>query len=474
MKQFLSIHRIHSLRWRLLAAICAVVLLIWLLTAWFSYTKAQNEAEELMDGSLAQSARLLLAIVHDNEDDLVKLAPRLAAVRGSNNIYEPPLEFQIGWGDGTVLARSPDAPQLPILGVLGYSDIIRPDKSWRVLNANSEDDRYRIQVAHEIGVRDRAAFEVAAQTVLPLILITPVLILFIFLSIKRALRPLNQLTQEVSGLTPDSLVPLSREFVPTEVRPLVNAVNRLLRRVERTLDNERRFTADAAHELCTPLAALKVHAQVALMAGDTPVREHALQQIANGVDRSSHLVGQLLRLARLDPLTALPENKPVDVAQLVNDSITAVQHAHPESGQQIIQNLPAAIPQLLGDPDLLGIALRNLIDNAVRYTPDESTIHIELQQIGDIHELTVRDSGPGIPAIALSRLGERFFRANQAAGNGNGLGLAIVGRIAELHGASLVVENLPAGGLSITLRGLCVPDTQPDSLAKQLNPGKTT
>ncbi len=146
--------RVNSLRWRLLAAICAVVLLIWLLTGWFSYTKAQHEAEELMDGSLAQTARLLLAITHDNEDDLAELVARLETVRGAeDNIYEPPLEFQIGLGDGSVVARSPDAPELPILGVADYNDIIRHDQAWRVLNAVSDDGRYRVQVAQAIGLR---------------------------------------------------------------------------------------------------------------------------------------------------------------------------------------------------------------------------------------------------------------------------------------------------------------------------------
>ena len=272
MRRLLPPQGLNSLRWRLLAAIGAVVMTTWLLTGWFSYSKAQHEAEELMDGSLAQTARLLLAITHDNEDDLGELAPRLATVRGAADIYEPPLEFQIGRGNGTILARSPDAPEFPILGVAGYNDIIRHKEAWRVLNVVSTDGRYRVQVAQAIGLRDRAALEVATQTVRPLLLITPVLILLIYVSIKRALRPLEQLAREVATRTPDSLAPLTSDRVPTEARPLVLAINRLFRRVGRTLDNERRFTADAAHELRTPLAALKVQTQVARLSGDSPVQ----------------------------------------------------------------------------------------------------------------------------------------------------------------------------------------------------------
>lgn len=450
MHRLLPPERLHSLRWRLLAAISAAVLLLWLLTAWFSYTKAQHEAEELMDGSLAQTARLLLAITYDNEDDLAELAPRLATVRGAADIYEPPLEFQIGHGDGNILARSPDAPDFPILGVIGYNDIIRHQEAWRVLNAVSADGRYRVQVAQAIGLRDRAALEVATQTVLPLLLITPVLVLLIYYSITRALRPLEQLAREVASRTPDSLAPLSTSRVPTETRPLVLALNHLFRRVGRTLDNERRFTADAAHELRTPLAALKVQTQVARMSGDSPMREHALQQIEAGVDRAGRLVEQLLRLARLDPLSCPPHNQTVDLGQLI-EGVVAACHA----ADSVACPAADAPCRVQGDDDLLQIAVRNLVDNALRYSPPDSPVRITIAHRSDGgYDLTVSDNGPGVPEALLARLGERFFRAEPGKTEGNGLGLAIVARIAELHGARLHLANRPDGGLAVSLLGL--------------------
>lgn len=450
MKRLLPPEHLQSLRWRLLAAIGAVVMTTWLLTGWFSYTQAQHEAEEMLDGSLAQTARLLLAITHDNEDDLGELAPRLATVRGAEDVYEPPLEFQIGRGDGTILARSPDAPEFPILGVAGYNDIIRHEEAWRVLNAVSADGRYRVQVAQAIGLRDRAALEVATQTVWPLLLITPVLILLIYFSIKRALRPLEQLAREVATRTPDSLAPLTATRIPTEARPLVVAINRLFRRVGRTLDNERRFTADAAHELRTPLAALKVQTQVALLGGDSPVREHALHQIELGVDRAGRLVEQLLRLARLDPLSCPPHSLPVDLGQLVERVVAASHAERPVATPQL--NAPCLVQ---GDNDLLQIAVRNLVDNALRYSPPDSAIRVAIQRRDDAsYDLTVSDNGPGVPEAILARLGERFFRAEPGKTEGNGLGLAIVARIAELHGARLHLANQPGGGLAVSLQGL--------------------
>ncbi|WP_374325899.1 ATP-binding protein [Azonexus sp.] len=450
MHRLLPPQGLNSLRWRLLAAIGAVVMTTWLLTGWFSYSKAQHEAEELMDGSLAQTARLLLAITHDNEDDLGELAPRLATVRGAADIYEPPLEFQIGRGNGTILARSPDAPEFPILGVAGYNDIIRHKEAWRVLNVVSTDGRYRVQVAQAIGLRDRAALEVATQTVWPLLLITPVLILLIYISIKRALRPLEQLAREVATRTPDSLAPLTSDRVPTEARPLVLAINRLFRRVGRTLDNERRFTADAAHELRTPLAALKVQTQVARLSGDSPVREHALQQIEAGVDRAGRLVEQLLRLARLDPLSCPPHNQAVDLGQLVGRVVAA---CHAEASVTCPPLDATCLVQ--GDDDLLQIAVRNLVDNALRYSPPDSAIRVIIARRDDAgYDLTVSDNGPGVPEAVLARLGERFFRAEPGKTEGNGLGLAIVARIAELHGACLHLANQPGGGLAVSLQGL--------------------
>lgn len=448
MKFPLSADRTQSLRWRLLSGIGAVVLTTWLLTGWFSYTQGQHEAEELMDGNLAQTARLLLAITHDNERGLAELAPRLATVRGAEDVYEPPLEFQIGRADGHVLARSPEAPEFPILGAPGYHDISRDDEAWRVLNTVSDDGRYRVQVAQSIALRDRAALEVAAQTVLPLVLILPVLIFLIYLSISHTLRPLEQLAKEVASRSPDNLTRLASQQIPTEARPLVNAINRLFARVTRTLDNERRFTADAAHELRTPLAALKVQTQVARLSNDPPLREHALQQIEAGVDRASRLVEQLLRLARLDPLSLLPKATTIDLHQLVAATLAAM----PDTDR--IQLVSPAHATITGDPDLLQIALRNLLDNALRYAEGDDRIEIRISDNTEGATLTVVDHGPGVPEDTLRRLGERFFRAQPGKTEGNGLGLAIVARIAELHGGRLELCNLPEGGFSVSLTNL--------------------
>lgn len=447
--------RVRSLRWRLIAAVCAAVLLIWLVTGWVSYSNARHEAEELMDGSLAQTGHLLLAIMQDNEAQFADLVSRLATVRGArDNIYEPPLEFQVGRGDGTVLARSIDAPELPILGVIGYSEIIRHDEAWRLLNLVSQDGRYRIQVSQDISLRDRAALEVAGQTVLPLLIIVPLMILVIYFSVRGGLRPLDRLAREVSARTPENLAPLSGRHVPTEARPLIQSINRLFARVGSTLENERRFTADAAHELRTPLAALKVQAQVALRSPEAPMREKALQQINSAADRAGHLVEQLLRLARLDPQQRLENPVAVSMNAVVREAMSSVLGAPAGRDRRVVEALPSADVVVRGDPELLRIALRNLLDNAVRYTRAGDSVRIALESVGDEVTVLVHDSGPGVTAEVARRLGERFYRGGDNSTEGSGLGLAIVRRIAELHGARLSVGNHPQGGFAARIEGL--------------------
>lgn len=447
--------RVRSLRWRLIAVLTVAMLLTWVVTGLVSYSKARHEAEEMMDGGLAQVGHLLLAVMQDNEAQLADLARRLAGARGDrDSIYEPPLEFQVGRADGVILARSLDAPELPILGVAGYSDIIRHHESWRLLNLASADGRYRVQVSQDISLRDRAALEVAGQTVLPLLVIVPLLIVLVYFSVRGGLRPLDRLAGEVAARSPENLAPLSGRQVPTEARPLVAALNRLFARVDRALENERRFTADAAHELRTPLAALKVQAQVALRSRDAAMRDNALQQINSGADRAAHLVEQMLRLARLDPQQRLENPEAVSLPGVVSEAISAVKAAPGQAGRQVSVTLPEHDVVVRGEPELLRIALRNLLDNALRYTRPGDEVRVVLESAGEQVTVSVRDSGPGAAENLAGRLGERFFRGADGGTEGSGLGLAIVARIAELHSARLNVGNLPGGGFEARIAGL--------------------
>lgn len=438
---------IQSLRWRLLRTVSIVSLVIWALTGLLSYLQARHEAEEFLDGHLASSARTLLALVHDNEAQLPDLKARLDGMRRQQHeIYDPQLEFQVGKADGTVLLRSRNAPEIPMRGVAGFLDIERDDQSWRLYNLASPDGNYRIQVAQPMDLREKAALEVAMRTVQPVGIILPLLLLLIYFSIRRGLKPLEALAAEVSARTPENLSALTSRAVPLEALPLVAAVNRLMFRLGETLENERRFTADAAHELRTPLAAVKTQAQVALMSQDAQAREHALRQLLNGADRAGRLIEQLLRLARLDPLSSLPDGRAVDLTDLAREVVTDMLDAALIGGRHLDIDAGERPIPIRGDRDLLAVALRNLIDNALRHIPAGGHVTVRVGDADGHVEASVQDDGPGVPADELPRLGERFHRGRDTRAEGSGLGLTIVRRIAELHGAAVTFGNAAEGG----------------------------
>lgn len=441
-----------SLRWRLLRAAGVAAALVIVVTGLIGYFMASHEAEELMDGHLAQEARLLMALTRSRDLNLEDLRRQLAYIETEpRDSYEPKIEFQIGDAAGTILLRSEGAPRIPVMGVVGYSEIEREGVAWRIFNLSAPQLPYRVQVAQSLQIRERVAVEVATQVVWPLVVILPALILLLYYAVRRGLLPLEELAAEVGRFTPDSIQPLSGDRAPQEARPLVLAINRLLARLTVALEGERRFTADAAHELRTPLAALKVHSEVALASDEPEVRTHALHQVRRGVNRAGHLVEQLLRLARLDPLAGVPEARRFDLVQCVREE--AAQDASqdlPGDPALVVEGPETALP-ITGDPALVGIVLRNLLDNAQRYSPAGSPVTVRLYAQAGSVVLEVLDRGPGVTDDELRRLTERFFRGSSPGAEGSGLGLAIVRRIAELHGAELSIANREGGGLQARL-----------------------
>ena len=451
-----------SLRWRLLGLVTVATLIVWVMAGVLSYQQSGRELRELLDTQMDKSARMLLAQAQFNEHRLDNLLANMNALRGPRvHRDELPVEFQIGRADGSLLVRSPNAPATPLAGDIGFSELVVGGWGWRSLTLSTVDGDYRIQVLQSTRKRDRQVLEMASQAVIPLFVLFPLLLSLIFVSVRRGLEPLDQLAIDVSTRSLDNLAPVTADAAPLEARPLVDALNDLLRRLARTLENERRFTADAAHELRTPLAVVKVQAQVALGSGDGAGREHALQQVVAGTDRATHLVEQLLRMARLDPLASLPDPQPTELAELARQVVAEQYAAQPEAALRLRVAL-ADGPTVSASRELLAAALRNLLDNALRYTPAGSSIEVFLRDDDGI-VLGVADAGEGVSPEALARLGERFYRGEGESGGmpngdhatkpaGSGLGLAIVQRIAELHGARLVLRNREAGGFEASIR----------------------
>lgn len=453
----------NSLRLRLLGTIFCTMLVAWCAVVWVAYEKGRHEAEELMDGQLSLSARLLQAQIHyqpDHAPSPTTLSKGMDTNRPSQPLqveilgadqrkpYEQELAFQI-WNDKQVLIlRSTNAESMHYSVSHGYSYVDFNGATWRMYVEPGEGETPQIQVAHPLQSRDTIGFDIAKQITIPLFLAFPFLLFTLFWAIQRSLQPLNTLTQEVRQRKSDQLDDIAAGDVPTELKPFVNAFNILLDRVRTSVLHERRFTSDAAHELRTPLAGIKIHAQLAAISQGDTARELALSHVMRGINRAEKLVEQMLRLARLDPEHGVLEtNEQIAVNDLLREVQGAASLIARSKGQSVILLKPTGHPFIQGDHDLLLTALTNLVTNACRYSPSESQIAVGCREANNHWILYVYDHGPGIAADDLPYITQRFRRGSDVIEEGSGLGLTIVDRIASLHGATLNLINRPEGGL---------------------------
>ena len=440
--------RPRSISRDLLLGLLFVVAATWIVTLAISYFDARHELDELLDAHLAQSASLLLAQTANEEvTELdVEHVPQL-------HRYARSVAFQL-WERGEVLRlHSLNAPAARLSTKLeGFSDILLDNRRWRAFSAWDPTRRYLVQVAERREARDEIVANIAEHLAWPLVVALPLLGLLIWIAIRRTLQPLRLLKRQIEERSPDALTAIDATKAPAEVAPLIQSLNHLFGRVGALMENERHFTADAAHELRTPLAALRAQAQVARGASEDAERSRALDNVILAADRASHLVDQLLTLARLEPEGFHAERERCDVVALCRQALgEAANRAHEKSIEvELIADTPIGIH---GDARLLGIVMRNLLDNALRYSPRGSVVRVRVDDAGPGPRIEVTDEGPGVAEEDLPTLGRRFHRLLGTDSTGTGLGLSIVKRIAELHGAELTFAAAgPAGGLAVTLR----------------------
>jgi len=325
-------------------------------------------------------------------------------------------------------------------------------RRWRVFATHGAHEGVQIYVGERADARDDILWAVVRGMLTPLLIVLPLLAGLSWWAISHGMRPLRQLGQTLTHRAPDALQPVDLPNLPTELQRLVDALNALFGRVAGLLDSERRFTADAAHELRTPIAAIRAQAQVAMAASDDGSRRHALQATLDGCDRATRLVEQLLTLARLEGKAA-PGGEPVALAALARSTIAELMPQALARGQQVSLDAPAAC-HVAGDATLLGVLLRNLVDNAMRYSPEGARIEVALTGDASGWVLSVDDSGPGMDDAQRARLGERFFRVLGTDASGSGLGWSIARRIADLHGLTLSTgRSASLGGLRVEVRG---------------------
>ncbi len=404
-----------SLRRRLLLILLWSFAAAWLLLAAMSYFSARHEIEELFDAQLAQSARVLLGLTlheleEENEPDIagIDIVGRPGPqIRGKDRLSG------LEWGK-TVAAFSQRARDADDLGVRLPRRADR-GKILAGVPARGPGARVRIAVGESYEIRDELIFDILFNTLLPILLTLPLLALIIWTGVGRGLGPLKKVAGEIAQRSPSQLQPLAVRDTPEEIRPLADSLNRLLGRLDEALESERRFTANAAHELRTPLAGLKTQAQVALRATSEPQRIQMLNKILEGVDRATHLVGQMLTLARLDPDAAAAQYEPVDLVQ------TAVAVVAERAPSALEKNIEIELTEdsrgaVNGDAAALAILIRNLVDNAIRYTPPGGRVEVSIATREDGITLTVTDNGPGIPELERARVFERFYRAPGSGG----------------------------------------------------------
>jgi len=314
---------------------------------------------------------------------------------------------------------------------------------WRFLWLTAPDGKYRVVVGQEHEYRQEMALDVVRSQFTPWLVALPIMLLVLIVLLSRELRPLKKLSQTLRARTPDATDRLATQGVPIEVRPVVDALNQLFARTQAMMARERRFTSDAAHELRSPLTALKVQTEVAQLSLDDPqAQAKALTQLHAGIDRASRLVEQLLTLSRLDSLESLDDVEPLNMADLLQSVVMDSYHPAQQAGIEIRLNILDPQVTRTGQQLLLSLLVRNLLDNAVRYSPRGSRVEVTL----DTHSVIVRDNGPGIAPDALTRIGERFYRPPGQDQTGSGLGLSIVKRIAALHRMTVTLGNGQHGG----------------------------
>jgi two-component system, OmpR family, sensor histidine kinase QseC len=440
--------RLRSLQARLLVSVLGLVSLVWLAVVVSTWWDTEHEVGELLDAHMSQAASLLVSL------PLNELTQLSLSETPTLHEYQPKVVFQVLHLQDQVV-RSSTAPAQPLAaqGALGFSQTVIDGQSWRVFSTPGLDEHVVIHVGEQDEARADVIWASLRSVVWPMTVALPLLALLVWGAVGWAVKPLRDLGWQVSHRQPDVADPLPLTDVPLEAQPLVQELNRLFDRTASLIHAERRFTADAAHELRTPIAAIRMQAQVAQGARDDHERNEALTATLQGCDRATRLVVQLLQLARLEAepgATAVTTRTDVQAClrQVMADLAAVAQRRH-----QWLEALPFdGEPCLCPVPEaLVAVLLRNLLDNALRYSPDHARVRVQTRVWGTGRmRLTVEDSGPGLAPEHLARLGERFFRVVGTQQPGSGLGWSIVTRVATLYGLTLNLgRSDDLGGLRV-------------------------
>jgi len=417
---------IQSLRGRLLFSLTVVIAVSSVTAGLIAFRWAFQEAIEFQDSILLQ-----VGTVAGN-------APLAGPAHATGNL-EP--EAQVVVED---LTDAVDGTSLQSLQD-GLHTLPRADQQWRLL-LRTRSDGSRVLIGQPIYIRDKIATNSALHSVIPLLALIPCLMLVVAIVVRQTLRPISRLAEQLDAGQVDRLETLSLKDTPSELHPFIHSINRLLARVQTLIDRQRRFIADAAHELRTPITAISLQAENLDQIELAPDNRNRLSALKSGTRRTAHLLEQLLALARYD--TGLrPEESVCFLDRCAKD---VVAQAMPRAFEKNIDLGFDSIESVAihGDTMMISIMIRNLVDNALRYTPQGGRIDIKVQKSGGRAILMVEDTGPGVPKTDLDRIFEPFVRGSHPVDGGTGLGLSIVKRIAERLDGSIAIQNIVENGRS--------------------------
>ena len=444
-----------SIRARLLVGIFCSLVTILAIVAWLSYTVSRHEAEELLGARLATSARVLEALVARQLDHATIASPIVIALPKALELsasdagsefghpYETKIAFDVWREDGTLLAHSASAPTMPYSpGPAGFSRRVVDGVPWEVFVLRSGNSWIRVSEKEE--VRDELVHDLGLSVMSPLIIGSVLLLVVVNLLVRYGLAPLRELAQHIERREPPGIAQIQMSAVPRELAPVVRALNNLLERVRLALEHERRFTDAAAHELRTPLAALKIHAENAARADSDHDRRQSMDLLLQGLERVTRLAGQMLAYSRTQGDTDREQRVPMNLSACVKETIAALEPLRQGKSQNVLlETDPASNEALIsGEPAKIQMLLRNLLDNASRYGPAGSDIRISLAVRNERMVLEIANMGSMIPAELRARVFEPYYRVPGTRGDGSGLGLAIVKDIVEQHDGSVGLASV--------------------------------
>lgn len=445
----------NSMRIRLFTILLATTSAVWLFAAVWIFASTQAEVERVLDARLMEAARMVSSLISDHRVDATaavgvateKSLPAPFEKAGGN--YSRQLSCQIWSLEGSLVSRSESAPETSLADhTSGFKETEIDGQRWRVYAVVNPALGVRVLVGDSLEIRERLIGDVMKGLLLPGLVILPVLALLIWLSVGRGLAPLTRIAAGLSGRSATELHPIDDKAAPSEIRPVLHALNSLFGRVAEARERERSFTAYAAHELKTPLAGLKTQAQIALRTDDPKVQRDALSRISTSVDRTSRMVRQLIDLAAVDSAVTASVEETVDLNSLCSEIASDLEPLQSEREVRVAlacgeQDRMGAVAK--ADRTLVRLALRNVLENAIQHSPRGSEVSCRILGSEDAAVVEIMDRGCGISASEEVRVRERFFRGAHAAGHGSGLGLSIVQMALDRLGGNMAFENTAEG-----------------------------